>query len=268
MLHVDIWWRGINIATDAGTYSYNRTPPWSHEFNVLSHTQVHNTVTVDDLNQMDRVKPFLWLPWLKGTVRGRARSSDRQLGYWEGEHDGYTRLDDPVTHRRAVVQLGPEHWLVLDDLHANQPHAYRLHWLLADLPHHMSDQGPDETFQTAVELQTQFGPYTVSSGVLGASSVTSLVRADDHSPRGWRSPYYMDPDPALSLAVEHAGTSSRFWTIFGPGSIDILCTASSITCRGEGWSSDLTLSEDHDGSLVKRVRLVTQAGESALEISP
>jgi hypothetical protein len=30
MLHVDLWWRGQNIALDAGTYSYNAPPPWDN----------------------------------------------------------------------------------------------------------------------------------------------------------------------------------------------------------------------------------------------
>src|SRR5690606_27045569 len=39
-LHVDIWHRGVNVAFDPGTYSYNSPLPWN---NSLVHTRVHNT---------------------------------------------------------------------------------------------------------------------------------------------------------------------------------------------------------------------------------
>jgi hypothetical protein len=50
MLHADIWWKGLNIALDPGTYSYNAPPPWDRG---LGSTLYHNTVTVDGLGQMD-----------------------------------------------------------------------------------------------------------------------------------------------------------------------------------------------------------------------
>src|SRR5690606_34736302 len=55
-LHVDLWWRGINIALDAGTHSYNAPPPWN---NTLAGTACHNTVMVDGRDQMDRAGRFL-----------------------------------------------------------------------------------------------------------------------------------------------------------------------------------------------------------------
>jgi len=268
MLHLDLWWRGINIAMDAGTYSYNATEPWSNERNVLSHTRYHNTVTVDNMNQMDRATPFLWLPWLTGTVRRQATLPDRSIAYWEGAHDGYSRLSDPVGHRRAVVRIGPEHWLVLDDMLAEQPHDYRLHWLLADLPHNTSANDPNETKPTTIRLETRFGPYTVCAGTFEASSIASLVRADDYSPRGWRSPYYMDREPALSLAIQEEGSSAKFWTLFGPGSPDISCSSSIIRCQSGKWESELMLNDDREGPLFKHIRLIRDTGDSMLEIAP
>ncbi len=93
MLHVDLWWRGHNVALDAGTYSYNAPEPWD---NVLAQTAYHNTVTVDDLDQMERVAKFLWLPWLRSGYAPAQRSPGGGLAYWEGEHDGYQRCQPPV----------------------------------------------------------------------------------------------------------------------------------------------------------------------------
>src|SRR6267154_2367657 len=38
-LHVDLWWQGVNLAIDAGTYLYNGPPPWNNGF---ACTAVHN----------------------------------------------------------------------------------------------------------------------------------------------------------------------------------------------------------------------------------
>ncbi len=56
-LHVDLWIRGQNIACDAGTYLYSGEGLWR---NGLAHTAVHNTVTVDRLDQMKMLTRFTW----------------------------------------------------------------------------------------------------------------------------------------------------------------------------------------------------------------
>ena len=239
-MHFDLWWKGVNIATDAGTYSYNRTEPWTERFNVLSETQFHNTVTVDGVSQMERASPFLWLPWLSGDVIANTSLDDGVTQYWEGQHDGYERLEDPVSHRRAVVRLGGEHWIVLDYLEGQRAHDYRLQWLLADLPY---TAGDDEDGSHSIELSTPHGPYSVGMGSSQPGGPISLVRADPKSPRGWRSPYYMAMEPALSIVQERHVASVWFWTVFSPGNVEIEQAGSRITCDGEQWSATL-----HHGS--------------------
>ncbi len=118
-LHVDLWIRGQNIACDAGTYLYSGEGPWR---NGLAHTAVHNTVTVDHLDQMKMLTRFTWTDWSHGKV---LRQDEKT---WQGEHDGYKRLDDPVNHKRTVISLSDDRWLVVDHLTASQPHHYDLHW--------------------------------------------------------------------------------------------------------------------------------------------
>ena len=64
-LHLDLWWRGINLAQDPGTYLYNSAPPWE---NSLTSALVHNTVTVDGQEFMLRAGRFLYLDWAQGKV--------------------------------------------------------------------------------------------------------------------------------------------------------------------------------------------------------
>jgi len=207
MLHVDLWWRGQNIALDAGTYSYNAPDPWN---NSLAHTSYHNTVAVDGLDQMDRVGKFLWLPWLHGKLICFDHGGPEICKHWEGEHDGYLRLKNPVSHRRAILQLPHDKWLILDKLQATGKHNYRLHWLLSDAPYVW-----DET-RSLLALQTAGGPFFLRVGAAAEPWEASLVREDSTSARGWHSPYYNYREPALSLALSVDTTSCLFWSMFGP----------------------------------------------------
>jgi len=207
MLHFDLWWRGQNIATDAGTYSYNAPDPWD---NSLAHTAYHNTVTVDGLSQMERASKFLWLPWLRGSVWQDRVSTQHRLSYWEGEHDGYQRLRDPVTHRRGILRIAGEIWLVLDALMGVQEHDYRLHWLFPDWPF---DFWPDAG---ELRLQTGQGRYYVHLLAPNAAGKPLLARAEESTPRGWRAPYYSYREPALSLALNVHADSAFYATLFSP----------------------------------------------------
>ncbi len=94
----------------------------SHWRNGLAHTSVHNTVTVDNKDQMTMLSRFTWTNWSKGKVL----KHDKDI--WQGEHDGYK----PVSHKRTVMSLEGDRWLVIDNLTANESHHYALHWLLND----------------------------------------------------------------------------------------------------------------------------------------
>ncbi|MRR32281.1 hypothetical protein EG834_18575, partial [bacterium] len=90
-LNVDLWWHGRNIAQDAGTYLYNAPPPWD---NTLGKTYVHNTLTVNGMDQMERAGKFLWLDRLNAAVltHMESNSSSAQMLM-------HTR--PPLHHRRT-----------------------------------------------------------------------------------------------------------------------------------------------------------------------
>lgn len=207
MLHVDLWWRGQNIAIDPGTYSYNAPPPWNNPF---AHTCYHNTVTVDGLDQMERMGKFLWLPWLQSQVRCSNPPVAAVTQYWEGEQQGYGRLPAPVRHRRALVGLPQDSWLVVDVLESTASHAYRLHWLLADLPYHWKAN------ERQMRVETAAGPYYLQVGTVTGAGSSSLQRADPESPRGWQALYYFARQPALSLDLTLTANHACFWTLFCP----------------------------------------------------
>jgi asparagine synthase (glutamine-hydrolysing) len=193
-LHVDLWIHVHNIAVDAGTYLYSGEGIWR---NGLAHTSAHNTVTVDNKDQMTMVSRFTWTNWSKGKVL----KHDKNL--WQGEHDGYK----PVSHKRTVMSLEGDRWLVIDNLVANEPHHYALHWLLNDFPFEQKDN--------SVLLSLSGMKYKMQIGVTDGNSNFSIVRADRNSTRGWRSRYYGHKEPAISVMLETNKSHATFWTFFG-----------------------------------------------------
>ncbi|HMQ31978.1 MAG TPA: alginate lyase family protein [Chloroflexaceae bacterium] len=240
LLHADLWWRGLNVACDAGTYSYNAPEPWDTS---LGETARHNTVTVDGLSQMERFGRFLWLPWARGEAAPARRSPRGHLAVWEGRHDGYARLAQPVAHRRALVRIAERAWLVIDRLASRGEHAYTLHWHTPDWPHAWDGAG-------ALGLSTPAGPYQLRCGVVGAAGSASLVRADPEGPRGWRAERYGALAPALDLELSARGASVCFWTVLGPEPAEVALDGGLLVARGTGWQAVVALGEGR-GPLVR-----------------
>jgi hypothetical protein len=200
-LNVDLWWRGQNILCDPGTYSYNAEAPFDHGY---ASTRYHNTVTVDRLDQMNRLSRFLWSDWADADVRRLTLvTSGRRV--LEGEHDGYTRSG--VTHRRALTQVDDNIWLVVDDLTGAGEHTLSLHWLLPDAAWALASP-------TTLDLQTDQG--TVRLHIAANQTLqTSLTRAGgtilasgaepEDRASGWISRYYGRLEPALSLSAQTIG---------------------------------------------------------------
>src|SRR5579863_9105565 len=164
-LHVDLWWQGINLARDAGTYLYNGPPPWN---NGLAGTAVHNTVSVDRRDQMRRAGRFLWVDWAQASGRLFSATGQGCADRFEGEHDGYKRFG--VKHRRTVQWMPDAGWIIVDDLEGTGVHDARLHWLMADLPYEISDS----PFQVVFTL----GKSRVRCSILSSSPANgAIIRA-------------------------------------------------------------------------------------------
>ncbi len=224
-LHMDLWMGSDNIAIDAGTYLYSGEGIWR---NGLARTSAHNTVTVDGADQMTMASRFTWTNWAKGKV---LKHSD---DFWQGEHNGYK----PVRHKRTVMALEGDRWLVIDDLTANEPHHYTLQWLLNDVPFEVlkppslakhprgtaagkvpsmgTPPGANrEENKNLLHLKYEAMMYKVQTGLTNGEGKFSVVRADPTSTRGWRSRYYGHKEPAISLLLEAHQPAVRFWTFFG-----------------------------------------------------
>ena len=193
-LHMDLWVGAHNIAIDAGTYLYSGKGIWR---NGLARTSAHNTVTVNGKDQMTLVSRFTWTNWAKGKVLKQTEN------LWQGEHNGYK----PVRHKRTVMALEVDRWLVIDDFTANEPHDYTLHWLLNDVPFIQKEN--------SLLLHYEASTYKIQTGLLNGDGKFTTLRAEPNSTYGWRSRYYAHKEPAISLLLEAHQPTVRFWTFFG-----------------------------------------------------
>jgi Heparinase II/III-like protein/Heparinase II/III N-terminus len=199
-LHVDLWWQGINLARDAGTYLYNGPLPWN---NGLAGTAVHNTVMIDHRDQMRRAGRFLWVDWAQASGRSDSAYGRADADRFEGEHDGYKRFG--VKHRRKVQWLAGAGWVIVDDIEGRGVHQARLHWLMADLPYESSD-APFQVVFALGQSRVRCSMFSSSPGNAAIVRAGARVAGDashaDTRVLGWESPTYGDIRPAISLVYE------------------------------------------------------------------
>ena len=69
--------------------------------------------------------------------------------------------------------------------------------------------------KTASRCKQDRAPSLPVFATAGASTESTLIRADEKSPRGWASPYYGSREPALSLALTERGSDFEFFTFLG-----------------------------------------------------
>jgi hypothetical protein len=217
-LHLDLWWRGMNITRDAGTYLYNAPAPWE---NSLTTALVHNTVTVNGRDQMTRAGRFLYLDWVnayrKSEIAYEADIFQRMRGRYRSSRDRYR-------HTRTVYVTESDGWVIRDEVLSTRLFmkgkaalTLRIHWLLPDWLWEIQPLPPEfEEFGCDLRLHSPRGWLTVrlhtdmlKDRKTGETIRFGLVRAGEKvygniepSPlEGWYSPTYGVKLPALSFSM-------------------------------------------------------------------
>jgi hypothetical protein len=200
LLHLDLWWRGLNVARDAGTFSYNADPPWD---NPLTAAHVHNTVTVDDRDQMTRASRYLYVDWANAFAKTEIAADETVLRRVTAHHTGYRRLG--VEHYRTVSVFSDERWQVEDRLTSryHDLHAVRLHWLVPD----WKWESEERDSGIGIRLKSPEGWVTLNVScnapvqmcvARGGNLVYGQGEVEPFD--GWFSPTYDQKFPALSFA--------------------------------------------------------------------
>lgn len=117
---------GTTFLIDPGTFTYTRG---DGNQDLYRSTEMHNTLTVDGLSSSVPSGPFKWDHIANTTTH--CWHDHPVFTFVEAAHDGYRRLHDPVTHKRTVMFVHREYWLLLDTVIASAGHHIEVHYQMA-----------------------------------------------------------------------------------------------------------------------------------------
>jgi hypothetical protein len=117
---------GRRFLVDPGTYCYVSD---GGERDLFRGTGAHNTLRVDQLDQAVADGPFAWrsVPGVATEVWRNGQTFD----FFAGSHDGYSRLPDPVMHRRSVFHVRGGLWFIHDVIEGQSTHLLEIFWHFA-----------------------------------------------------------------------------------------------------------------------------------------
>lgn len=179
---------GEPCLVDPGTYSYWQDLAWRDYFRG---TSAHNTVRVDRQDQSVSGGRFMWTR--KAAVRIQRLPDGPERFVFEGEHDGYLRLRDPLRHRRRVdFDAAQGRLTVRDELSARGRHLAEQFWHFAP--------GLQVSVTDGV-LRVQGRRFRLEGVFAGAGLALELLSGEDNPPLGWYSSQYERKQPCSVLRV-------------------------------------------------------------------
>lgn len=116
-LNIDVSGYGETLLLNPGRYIYEG--PYRIWF---KGTKARNTIAVDNKDSSELADEWKFRTMAEGTLH--SWSTTDKFDYVDGTHNGYERLEDPVTHRRRICFIKPYFWVVLDNLTAEKEHTY------------------------------------------------------------------------------------------------------------------------------------------------
>jgi len=111
-LHLDIWYKGENILFDGGSYKYNTSEELKKYF---TGSESHNTVMLDNYDQMLKGPRFIWLNWInEASVEVQ---EDNEAFTIKSEINAYSYLDEKIRIKREIIKYknNPE-WEIRDSI--------------------------------------------------------------------------------------------------------------------------------------------------------
>ena len=179
---------GRPMLIDPGTYVYEADVGWRNAFRG---TRFHNTVVVDGEDQTPVEEVF----GVGRQARCRVRSAlfGRTIHLIDAEHDGYKRLQGGVSHRRVLIELGRDGWLVADFLEGSGSHDVEALW------HFHPDLDVKLSGNSALAADDGRGLAMEWAATQRIKSV--VIRGRERPPQGWVSFEAGRKQPADSLVV-------------------------------------------------------------------
>jgi hypothetical protein len=232
-LSIEFASRGVAWIVDPGTYVYAADAKTRDQFRS---TASHNIVTVDDQSQSVASTPFSWRTAANCRLQGFVERGDAI--FFQGSHDGYERLKDPVKHTRSVLfvkrdsSIGlPECLIVRDRFTANKRHRYAIRYHLAPGCEAWSGEGRVEARHESgatltIRVIRETGLKTEIAARSGANASSEAparlaAKVTAKVAEGWVSTCYAQcaPAPVALFEAEGAG-AQEFLTLIFPGAVD------------------------------------------------
>jgi hypothetical protein len=144
-LSVRLTMNGRRWLVDSGSGVYISKDPVVRD--TFRGTGAHSTLRVDGMDQAVADEPFSWthIP----TTQAENWIVGKTFTYFAGSHNGYARLADPVVHRRHVLKIADDLWLVRDVAIGRTEHELEIRWHFApDLEIRVSGSGGMEISRT------------------------------------------------------------------------------------------------------------------------
>ncbi|HEU0173032.1 MAG TPA: alginate lyase family protein [Blastocatellia bacterium] len=228
-LSIEFASRGVTWIVDPGTYVYAANAKTRDEFRS---TASHNTVTVDEEPQSVASTPFSWRTAAECRLHGFFERGDAI--FFQGSHNGYERLKDPVKHTRSVLFVKPdaraglpEYLIVRDRFTANKRHRYAIRYHLAPGCEARSGAGRVEArHKSGAELTIRVICETDVKTEITARAPANVdakvsVKVSAKVSEGWVSTCYAQCAPAPIALFEAEGEGTHeFLTLIFPGSFD------------------------------------------------
>jgi hypothetical protein len=183
---------GEPFIVDPGTFCYTADAAWRAHFRG---TAAHSTVVIVGRPHAEPAGPFAW----RARPAARLSSWESTAGYdlVDATHDAYERSSSPVSHRRRVLFLKPNAWVIVDDLTGAGHHASDLRFQFSPRIVTIAAGGCVRAEGTG---ERSLWLWPVSSQALAMSVREGAVDPID----GWVSTEYGMRNPAPALVIRLA----------------------------------------------------------------
>lgn len=120
-LHLDIWYKGSNLLHDGGSYKYNTS---EENIKYFMGTGSHNTVMLEDCDQMEKGMRFVWFDW---TQCEDANSYETGTHFcFEGTIRAFQYIGASIRHQRKVKVSKQSYVWEIEDVILNKPADMRM----------------------------------------------------------------------------------------------------------------------------------------------
>ncbi len=215
-LSVELRHGGVDILADPGTYCYHGEPRWRSYFRS---TIGHNTLELAGRDQSTPGGPFLWTRHAttrvlqsvtdyrdSGVAGGWRNGSDTEVLTWSAEHDGYSVLESPASHRRTVRLRRWKRLIeIVDRVESSAQHPFRLAFHVGP---EVTVDLEDHTANLAWSNRSGSGATAVLE--LPSAATWKIHRGSDEPVLGWYSPHFGEKEPSSTLIGSGVTSAGRF----------------------------------------------------------